>query len=87
MPPKSKRPKKEISDEQFLLNLGETIRLRRQALGLSQEDTASRAGVHRTYLSDIERGTRNITVGMLAQVAAALEVTLAYLTKAAEPDD
>jgi transcriptional regulator with XRE-family HTH domain len=87
MAPRSKRIKKDISDEEFLANLGECIRKRRLALGLSQEDAAAKAGVHRTYLSDIERGTRNITVGMLSQVAQALDITLAYLTKSAEPDD
>lgn len=74
----------QTSDEEFLANLGEAIRVRRLALGLSQEEVAARANVHRTYLSDIERGTRNITVGMLAQVAQALQINLAYLTRIAE---
>lgn len=76
--------KNENSDAEFLANLGEAIRIRRLALGLSQEDVAARANVHRTYLSDIERGTRNITVGMLSQVANALQIKLAYLTRLAE---
>ncbi|HEY9718441.1 MAG TPA: helix-turn-helix transcriptional regulator [Trichormus sp.] len=75
---------KEENDAEFLANLGEAIRVRRLALGLSQEDVAARANVHRTYLSDIERGTRNITVGMLAQVAGALQMKLAHLTRQAE---
>jgi len=80
-----KKSKKEVlSDEEFLQNLGEAIRVRRQALGLSQEQVADKAGVHRTYLSDIERGTRNITVAMLNQVAMALDVELANLTRQAE---
>ena len=78
------RKHKEENDEEFLANLGEAIRIRRLALGLSQEDVAARASVHRTYLSDIERGTRNITVGMLAQVAGALQMKLAHLTRLAE---
>ncbi len=72
------------SDEEFLANLGEAIREKRLALGLSQEELALKASVHRTYLSDIERGTRNITVGMLSQVAGALGMHLAHLTRLAE---
>jgi transcriptional regulator with XRE-family HTH domain len=82
MPPK--KTKSQVTDEEFLQNLGEAIRVRRLALGLSQEELASRASVHRTYLSDIERGTRNITLGMLAQVANALNMTLASLARLAE---
>ena len=81
MPQKNKD---QTNDVQFLANLGEAIRIRRLSLGLSQEDVATRARVHRTYLSDIERGTRNITVGMLAQLASALQVKLAHLAKLAE---
>jgi transcriptional regulator with XRE-family HTH domain len=83
-----KKPKSQTTDEEFLTNLGEAIRMRRLALGLSQEEVATIANVHRTYLSDIERGTRNITVGMLSQVANALEMNLAHLTRMAEtPSD
>lgn len=82
-----KKPKTVTSDEEFLLNLGEAIRVRRLALGLSQEEVAAKANVHRTYLSDIERGTRNITVGMLSQVANALQMNLAHLTRLAETSD
>jgi transcriptional regulator with XRE-family HTH domain len=87
MAPKTKRFKKELSDEEFLSNLGEIIRDRRLALGLSQEDAAAKAGVHRTYFSDIERGTRNITIGMLAQIAFALDISLTRLTRSAEPKE
>lgn len=82
-----KKTKSVTSDEEFLLNLGEAIRERRLALGLSQEEVATKANVHRTYLSDIERGTRNITVGMLSQVATALQMNLAHLTRLAEATD
>jgi transcriptional regulator with XRE-family HTH domain len=36
--------------------LGATIRSERSALGISQEELAYRAGLHRTYISDVERG-------------------------------
>lgn len=72
------------SGDEFLLNLGAAIRARRLALGFSQDEVATQAGLHRTYLSDIERGTRNITVGILARIAEALHVKVAQLARSAE---
>lgn len=54
--------------------LGENVRRLRLKKGLSQEDYAFEAGVHRTYVSDIERGTRNPTATVIEKLAAALEV-------------
>ncbi len=71
-------------DREFLADLGEVVRKRRLALNLSQEELAYRAGVHRTYLSDIERGARNITVTVLARIAEALEVRVSRLFRLTE---
>jgi transcriptional regulator with XRE-family HTH domain len=49
--------------------LGLHIRRRREAEGWSQEDYADRAGIHRTYVSDIERGRRNPTVTVVEKLA------------------
>jgi transcriptional regulator with XRE-family HTH domain len=49
--------------------LGLNIRRRREAEGWSQEDYAERAGIHRTYVSDIERGRRNPTVTVVEKLA------------------
>lgn len=54
--------------------LGRNVRALRIAAGLSQEELAFRAGMKRSYLSDLERGTRNPTVRALGRLAAALEV-------------
>ncbi len=51
----------------------------RHELGLSQEEFAFTAGVHRTYISGIERGVRNPTVLMLEEIALALGVPSARL--------
>jgi transcriptional regulator with XRE-family HTH domain len=80
-PKSSKSPKVERA---FLSGLGDVVRERRLALNLSQEELAGRAGVHRTYLSDIERGARNITVTVLARIAEALEVKVSRLFRLAE---
>src|SRR5688500_36923 len=41
---------------------GFAVKVRREELGLTQEDLAEKAGIHRTYLSDVERGTRNLSL-------------------------
>jgi transcriptional regulator with XRE-family HTH domain len=56
----------------MLSALGECVRKHRLSLQLSQNDLAIRAGIHRTYLSDIESGKRNLTLLILFQLADAL---------------
>lgn len=48
-------------------------RLRKEA-GWSQEAFADHAGIHRTYISDIERGARNPTIEIVDRIAKALRV-------------
>jgi transcriptional regulator with XRE-family HTH domain len=48
-------------------------------LGLSQEQLAERAGLHRTYVSSVERGQRNVGLDNILDLAAALEVPAARL--------
>ena len=49
--------------------LGTNIRRLREEQGWSQEDYADRAGIHRTYVADIERGRRNPTVTVVEKLA------------------
>jgi transcriptional regulator with XRE-family HTH domain len=58
---------------------GFAVKARREELALTQEDLAERAGIHRTYLSDCERGTRNVSLVNVERLASALEITLAEL--------
>jgi transcriptional regulator with XRE-family HTH domain len=58
---------------------GERIRELRLAKGLSQEDLAFGAGMHRTYLGGIERGERNPALKNIAAIAKALDITLREL--------
>nr|WP_221774167.1 helix-turn-helix transcriptional regulator [Novosphingobium flavum] len=46
----------------------------REAQGWSQEDYADRAGIHRTYVSDIERGRRNPTITVVEKLAVPFAV-------------
>lgn len=53
---------------------GRNVRKRRAALGLSQEELAERAELHRTYIGDIERGLRNVSLINIWRIASALEL-------------
>jgi len=57
---------------------------RREELALTQEDLAELAGIHRTYLSDIERGTRNVSLVNIERVAAALALPISELFRLVE---
>ncbi len=54
--------------------LARNLRAARQHAGLTQEQLAERSGLHQTYLSDIERGKRNVTLDVVERLAAALSV-------------
>ena len=64
-----------------LSELGNRIREARKLLGWSQEELALRADLDRSYVGGIERGSRNITISTLCQVAKALDQDLGKLTK------
>ena len=61
--------------------LGRNLRRLRDEKGLSQEAFAHEAGIHRTYISDIERGARNPTITVVEKIALALDVTAAALVE------
>jgi transcriptional regulator with XRE-family HTH domain len=63
---------------------GFAVKVRREELGLTQEDLADRAGIHRTYLSDIERGSRNLSLINIDRIAAALSLTISSLFQQVE---
>jgi CheY-like chemotaxis protein len=55
------------------------VRTWRNRRGISQEELAGRAGLHRTYVSDIERGARNVSLESIEKLARALDVSVASL--------
>jgi CheY-like chemotaxis protein len=59
--------------------LGAAIKAERSALGISQEELAYRADLHRTYISDLERGARNPSIESIEKLASALEVSVSML--------
>src|SRR5580658_5917391 len=58
---------------------GASVRIWRHRLGISQEELAGRAGLHRTYVCDVERGVRNVSLESIEKLARALEISTADL--------
>lgn len=63
------------------LRFGFNLRRLREKNGWSQEELADRTGLHRTYISGIERGIRNPTLMIIEKVANSLDVSPAELLK------
>lgn len=66
--------KSDINEE-----VGFNIRRIREERGLSQEELAALAGLHRAYVGQIERGEKNIGLKNLEKIAKALEVNISFL--------
>jgi transcriptional regulator with XRE-family HTH domain len=64
---------------------GQRVRARRNELGLSQEALAERCGVHWTFLGQVERGQRNLSLHNILKVARGLRVDPAELVKGLNP--
>ena len=59
--------------------LARNLRRLRQGQGWSQESFAFEAKIHRTYISDLERGARNPTISVVEKLAKALKVKASVL--------
>ena len=70
---------KEKSD--ILVNFGVRLRAIRLSRSLSQEELGARCGLDRTYISGIERGTRNLSLINISLIANALGVSVSELTR------
>ena len=70
MPAPSKSPVSPATRE-----FGRRVTARRAELGLTQEKAAERIGVHWTYLGQVERGRRNVTLHNILKIAEGLEIT------------
>lgn len=67
------------SKQNILIKFGERVRKIRKEKGLSQEELAHKADLHRTYIGMIERAEKNITLINIEKIANALEVDLKKL--------
>lgn len=66
---------------EILIRFGHKVRSQRMKLGMSQEELASRANVHRTYIGMIERAEKNITLENIEKICKALDLTVSKFFK------
>ena len=62
-----------------LMRFGEAVRKLRQEKQISQEEFADLCGLHRTYISDIELGKRNVSLENIEKIAKALDLSISRL--------
>jgi predicted transcriptional regulator len=77
--------RRKASDD-IRIRFGIAVRKRRSELDISQEELAARAELHRTYIADIERGTRNVALINIGKIAKALELRIGDLMNRYEVD-
>ena len=70
-----------------LESFGQRVRARRGELGLSQEGLADIAGLHWTFVGQVERGRRNLSLHNLLKLAEALEIDPGKLVTGLTPPD
>lgn len=64
------------SKQKILIKFGERVREIRKEKGLSQEELAHKADLHRTYIGMIERAEKNITLVNIEKITNALEISI-----------
>lgn len=65
--------------ERILHQFGDAVRKLRQKKSITQEQLADMCCLHRTYISDIELGKRNVSLENIAKIASALDVSVEEL--------
>ena len=65
----------------ILVRFAQKVRSERKKLGISQEELASRADVHRTYIGMIERAEKNITLENIEKICNALNLNVSEFFK------
>jgi CheY-like chemotaxis protein len=82
----TKKAKQRRTRPDAQVRLGAMVRACRHRLGLTQNELGCRSNLHRTYIADVERGARNVTLRSIINLAKALEVTVGHmLSHATEP--
>ena len=79
MPNRKQKPLRQI--------MAENLRVLRLEAHISQEELAELCGLHRTYISDIERCNRNVSIDNIEKIAKALHITASDLLKERENVD
>lgn len=73
-----------MGNSKIIQSTGQRIRYYRTHLGFSQERLAEEAGVHPTYIGQIERGEKNLTLESLEKISSALGISLSQIFEKAE---
>lgn len=73
--------------EDILKNFGLTVRRIRSQKGISQEAFADLCSLHRTYISDVELGKRNVSLENIERISMALGLSISELFKEVEKTD
>lgn len=72
-----------MNETNVKMSFAGAVRSWRKKLGLTQEELAERADLHRTYISDVERGARNLSLESISKLAQALAVSVSTLFSSA----
>ncbi len=70
----------------FQIAFGKAVQEIRISREMTQEDLASATGLHRTYVSDLERGVRNTSLNNAKRIAEALDTPLSAIVSIAETE-
>lgn len=70
-----------INEEDVKRKFGDTLRHFRLVKGYSQEELASKTGMHRTYVSDVERGDRNLSLVNIMKICEVLSIPTSHFFK------
>ena len=63
----------------ILKNFGNAVKNRRKEINMSQEELAYKSGIHRTYMSFIERGLRNPSLLIVFKISRVLKIKIPEL--------
>lgn len=74
----------QVMSETILMRFGRAIRKLRRERNISQEKLADLCTLHRTYISDVELGKRNVSLENISRIACALNVSITELFEEAE---
>ena len=68
-----------MTTDERMVTFGKRVREMRKAKGISQEKLAEMAGIDRSYMGNIERGEKNITLKKIYEICDALQIDIKLL--------
>ncbi len=75
------RKRRKHTNHKFLLQMGEAVRSKRTERALSQEELGRLCGMHRSYITEIEGGSRNLSILTIVKLAEALKLEVWQLLR------